>query len=405
MRTRLLALALGTPLALVLGAPRAAHAEPQGSGAPPVAVLALSSDDAEEQAEALTSALRSRLRAMRGYSLAEGDYALEVLSLALKCPPTPDAACEARIGDQVHADRFVWGTLARVRGRHEVVARLHLWTRDKEASATEVTFTDNLTAPTDDAIKKIADAALQKLLPSTTRGGVTVRTSAASAPLFVDGQPAGDAREGRAVLDLAPGEHRVEARPADGPVEAGTVTIRAGTSVQLVLAKLAAPPPNPFVAPPPNPFERDRALAPTGDEHGGGTWRGTAGWIGVGVGTALGLGGVYAILKVHSLQSDDGYDAYRRGFRPGQDVCAEARAGHTSPNVAASSPADVVSTCDSASTLHTLQFVLLGLGAATAGAGVYLLATDSSAPPRASAWNVTPSAAPGSARLDLRVSF
>ena len=37
---------------------------------------------------------------------------VETLSIALKCPPKPDPACLKRIGDQLKADHYVWGTMA-----------------------------------------------------------------------------------------------------------------------------------------------------------------------------------------------------------------------------------------------------------------------------------------------------
>jgi len=52
--------------------PRTAQAEPSTAAhSLPVAVLSLDSDDAEEQADALTGALRSRIRKSQGWSLIE----------------------------------------------------------------------------------------------------------------------------------------------------------------------------------------------------------------------------------------------------------------------------------------------------------------------------------------------
>src|SRR5262245_58063188 len=81
-----------------------AHAEPPGPGVLPVQVIAIQSDGADDQAEALTAAIRSRVRGIRGYSLHESDFALEVLTLGFKCGEVPDESCQAKIGDHIHAD-------------------------------------------------------------------------------------------------------------------------------------------------------------------------------------------------------------------------------------------------------------------------------------------------------------
>src|SRR5678815_1651458 len=84
----------------------AARAEPPGPGVLPVDVIAIHSDEVDEQAEALTATIRSRVRALRGFSLHESDYALEVLTLGLKCGEVPDDPCQAKIADQIRADRY-----------------------------------------------------------------------------------------------------------------------------------------------------------------------------------------------------------------------------------------------------------------------------------------------------------
>jgi hypothetical protein len=33
------------------------------------------------------------------------------LTLGLKCGESPDDACQAKIGDHVHADRYIWGSV------------------------------------------------------------------------------------------------------------------------------------------------------------------------------------------------------------------------------------------------------------------------------------------------------
>src|ERR1700679_3939873 len=81
---------------------RAQLARPQG-----IHVLDIDSDDADDQAEALTGALRSRVRAAPGWLLLDATQSLSMLTAALRCPQHPDAACLQRIGDQLKSDRFL----------------------------------------------------------------------------------------------------------------------------------------------------------------------------------------------------------------------------------------------------------------------------------------------------------
>src|SRR5580698_3574098 len=107
-----------------------ALAEPANGKATPVYVLSIWTNDVDDQADALTQALRSRVRQAPGWSLTESNQSFETLSIALRCPPTPNQACLDRIGDQLHADHYIWGTMSKERSG-EVTAELRLWTRGK----------------------------------------------------------------------------------------------------------------------------------------------------------------------------------------------------------------------------------------------------------------------------------
>src|ERR1051325_936057 len=103
-------LAWAAAAAVLAGSAPAWSAEP-GPDALPINVIAVQTADADDQAEALTKALRTAVRATAGWSLGEGDYSLEVLTLSLKCPEPPDANCQSRIADQIKADRYIWGVI------------------------------------------------------------------------------------------------------------------------------------------------------------------------------------------------------------------------------------------------------------------------------------------------------
>src|SRR5262245_61424963 len=70
-----------------------ARAEPKM----PIVILAIDSDDAEEQADGLTGALRSKARSSSHFNLVDTSQSLGMLTAALKCPPKPDPTCLDRI--------------------------------------------------------------------------------------------------------------------------------------------------------------------------------------------------------------------------------------------------------------------------------------------------------------------
>ena len=309
--------------ALVIGAltlaASAAHADAPGPGVPPIQVIAVRSDDAEDQADALTAALRNRVRALRGYSLGDGDYALEVLTLGLKCGEVPDEACQAKIGNQIHADRFVWGSVKRSKSARQVVAELHLWTRGRPSTKSEFTFSDNLTAPGDDGLRRLVDEALAVLLErqKAPAAAATARTTAPKTTPPATSAPA------------------TPDPPADG------------------------------------------AAGADANDSSGSNLHSTLGWTGVGVGSALIAAGIFSVVRVSSIESDDSVERYRQGFHTDVDSCQQAEAGVPSRVPGAATPTEMQDFCSTAKTFQVLEYVFFGLGAITAGTGIYLLATDS----------------------------
>jgi hypothetical protein len=327
-----------------------ARADSPGPSALPLQVIAIQSDDADDQADALTSALRSRVRALHGFSLADGDYALEVLTLGLKCGEIPDEPCQAKIGDHIHADRYIWGTLKRSKTTRQVTADLHFWSRGRPPIRSQVIYSDNLTTPGDEVLKRVADDMLSRLV-GTKKGAPPAAAPGSSAP----------------------------PPPALAP---GALTSRStGPS-----ASSGEEPP---------------------EEHGNG--HRTAGWAGVGLGGVLIAAGFYSVVRVHDIDTNDRFDLYRQQFPPGDDICDNARANThpTKPIVGAATPTEMQDLCSEATTFQMLQYVFFGLGAVSAGAGIYLLATDKAAPPPAaqSRWSLAPSLSHSGGRLQLKVAF
>jgi hypothetical protein len=181
-------------VALVTIVLHCSSARAQASKPQDLHVLEIDSEDADDQAEALTGGLRSRVRSTPGWVLPETSQSLRMLTAALRCPQRPDAACLVRIGDHLKADRFVWGTLSKAAG-HQVTADMHLWTRGKPDVAIHETYSDNLKDQNDDTLRKIATRILDRLA-----GGLAVAASqnavvavGPSADVAVEPEPAHDA--------------------------------------------------------------------------------------------------------------------------------------------------------------------------------------------------------------------
>jgi hypothetical protein len=65
---------------------------------------------------------------------------------------------------------------------------------------------------------------------------VVVRTDVQSGELFVDGESYGAAADGRWVLDLLPGPHKLEAKAGGNSVTSSLVTVREGVPATVVLS-------------------------------------------------------------------------------------------------------------------------------------------------------------------------
>jgi hypothetical protein len=227
--------------------------------------------------------------------------------------------------------------------------------------------------------------ATRKLLQRESRQ--SIETLSEKVPVMrVDRLPENDAEvgfqlDGRPVeptellqgVQVNPGEHRVRAEArGKRPVE---VAFRVEERNRLVVALPGRL--DPIEAPPPAPAAPAAPL-PAADP-GPGAWRAKAGWIGVGVGTALLGAGVVTSLRVDGIgrtQNDDralqhyGSLALMGGYESRCDA-ADAGASFEGRNVA--SRERVHRLCSAQAVLRPLQYVFYGTGALAAGVGAYLL--------------------------------
>ncbi len=360
-------------------------------GAKKIQILTVMSDDAFQQAQALTVALKRAASRADGWALGKGDFSLEVMVAALNCPAPPDAACQTKIGAKVGSDRYIWGT-ERLDG-NSVVADLHLW-EGEETRHTTLRYSANLADASDDALLKIAQNGFAALA-GAAQGAVVVTAGSVSGDVLLDGNPIGHITNGRGEFLVPIGTHEVRLR-ADGYHDAvGTVSVSATGQAEVTL--------NPSLVSSGAPGGGDDGVSLDTNKT---STRRILAYTGIGVGAALIGGGFYSWVKINSINSDDRFDSYRRALPRGKDVCTEAEANHSYEG--GGSPSEVASLCSSARTWETMQYVFFGSGIAFAGVGTYLLLTDSptneamARPPR-----VMPmfGVGPRGGRVDVSVAF
>lgn len=360
-------------------------AEP-GPDTLPINVISVQTGDVDDQAEALTKALRGAVRVMPGWSLGEGDYSLEVLTLSLKCVEPPDANCQSRIADQIKADRYVWGTLKKKDKKSGMVTgQLNLWVRGKGTSKWPVEYSQNLTDQNDDALRKIAAEAIEQLTGGPPKGGIRVRAGTIAGQVFIDGQPVGALKSGDGTFMVPSGPHKVTVKAIGyADYEAQIVVKPTGTPTDLSVT-----------------------LVPAGDRSPINGKR-IGGFVSLGAGVAFGVVGLVSALQVNSAQT--GIADAVAGQPQSYDVCDSATYGNwrkTSTSTQVPSTTDFENKCSKGKTFQTMQIAMFPLAAVAGGVGIFLLATSGkSAPsPNRTGWTVLPQVGPTGGALEATYRF
>jgi hypothetical protein len=211
----------------VLALPRAGFADQPGAHTVPVAVLAFDSDDSDEQADAMTGALRSRIRAAQGWSLIETTQSLGMLTAVFKCTSHPSQECQQKIAEQIKAERYIFGFVAKGPISGQVTAEVHLYQKGKPDTVLKESYAENLKDANDDTLRKIA-ARIVERLGGTAMGVIVVRSSDQTGEVVVDGEKHVPLDKGTARLELAAGGHSVEVAPTGGTSSKRNVIVTAG---------------------------------------------------------------------------------------------------------------------------------------------------------------------------------
>ena len=223
--------------------PRTARADQPGAHTVPVAVLAFDSEDSEEQADALTSALRSRIRAAQGWSLIETTQSLGMMTAAFKCPTRPTPECQQKIAEQIKAERYIFGFVTKGPASGQVTAEIHLYQRAKNDTVLKEAYADNLKDGNDDSLRKIAARIVDRLGGSAV-GVIVVKSSEPSGDVVVDGEKHVPLDKGTARIELSAGGHSVEVASANGGTSKRNIIVTAGreTVVEFSGAPTTEPP-------------------------------------------------------------------------------------------------------------------------------------------------------------------
>jgi hypothetical protein len=334
------------PAAALLACSAALCAAPPGTASAaeslPVAVVSIQTDDALDQAEALTTALKQTLRNTPGWSVQEGDWALEVLTVSLECAEPPDAACETKMADHLKAERLLWGTLGRKDGA-TVTGELHLWTRGQGSKDTAVTYSSNLTEANDESLRRVASEALEALTGGAPDGKVVLRVGTVDGQVLEGGRPIGRIVGGQATFTLPAGRHALTVRGS------GTTDLEAFVDVKpLGTTEMTLQPEAPASGP---------------------DWQKIAGFGAIGLGVGFAVVGVVASARIGAL--DDQLDPAREQVPSNQNVCDVVdRVGPENDAFAGA-----IQACDEAGTYEALQMIMYPLAAVSVGTGVVLLTT------------------------------
>jgi hypothetical protein len=325
----------------VLALPRVAQADQPGAHTVPVAVLTFDSEDAEEQADAITGAIRSRIRAAQGWSLIETTQSLGMLTAAMRCPARPTPECQTKIAEQLKAERYIWGFVAKGPTQGQVTAEIHLYQKGKADTVLKESYADNLKDANDDTLRKIATRIVERL-GGTAVGIVVVRAPDQTGEVVVDGEKHVPLdKTGGARIELAAGSHSIEVSPTGGTPTKRNVLVTAGreTVVEVGSAAVVEPPPEPS-----NPAKTRKII----------------GGISMGVGA---VAGAIAITQlVHYLDLQDRGDQVAAKVDEGKECRAEN--------------AECADIDKKSKTASALAYVLGGVSVAAIGVGAYLFFSD-----------------------------
>jgi hypothetical protein len=381
---RLFALGVASAVLALPGSARAADEEP-------AVVLTIQTLDAFENADSFTSALKRALEEAPGWTVpkTDKDYALQVLTISLDCADPPDAACEQKIGDEIHVDHFLWGRMHKEGS--DVTGDLHLWTRDKGSTTATFRYSANVKDAADDTLLAEARKHVAELVGPPPGGTLKILAGAITGPVFVDGKEAGKMIGGRVTLQVTPGPHKISI-PAEG-----YNTMEAQVDLQPMESK-------------------ELTLTPSVPSKGPDVQK-ILGFATMGLGVVAGGVAIGATVKTKLINDELGdKEQLLKDITPNTstggevDLCAPGDGDDPYPNFTGPDAQKQYynGLCDTGRTMQTLQLVMWPLAGALVGTGIVVVATSdwsSSSGPEAASVRIDPSFGPQGADLKMTVRF
>ncbi|MFI5300684.1 MAG: hypothetical protein ACHREM_21590 [Polyangiales bacterium] len=370
---------------------RAAFAAKPGTvGAVDVEVLAFSSNDAVEEAAALTDAFHHALVASPTLYDAGKSRALEAVALAIGCDDPMVPACAPKLAAALKSERFVYGVVKKTPPNRITVTLAYYDATQSKTGPLRTTVKTYEASPVsrDGAspeLARIAQELLMQLVAGHVHAGVEVIVSGPAATqdsqLQEDGKVIATVTGGRATVELNVGKHHLEL------FATGFATSVAEVDVGVDGAHADFAP---------------VSMAPAGPTD----WKLYEGIGFAGVGLAFFAIGMKESLDLRAAQTDPTFTTYRRRWPNSvDDTCSQAQNGAEGPNPASSYAQKLAPTvadfCSSNHTKQLLQWVFYGLGVAGMATGGYLIWTDLGA---ADAKAATTPSAPTAPTATLRIA-
>jgi hypothetical protein len=216
---------LAAAVGLTLLAPSTAQAAD-----PSIAVLGLEAVEVPENlATALTDALRQRAAATSGIKVLPAKDLIEI-KMVFGCDENAPS-CMAQAGKSLNADKLLYGTLRKGKGREGISVALKLL--DVQLAAVERQVNDEVPrrslAP--GAVQQMAARYFAQLVPVAAKPVLTVTSSPAGATVEIDGQAAGTTPV--TLRDLTPGSHEVRVTMAGRRPFLRTIELRPGGNFEV----------------------------------------------------------------------------------------------------------------------------------------------------------------------------
>jgi hypothetical protein len=348
-----------------------AHAAPPGPGVESIPVLEIATDDADDQAKALTQALRSRVKASTQFALSDQSVSLQVLLLALKCPDVPDAACQEKIAGKIKSDKYVWGTMKKGPNK-TVVADLHYYVKGRPDQRQQFSYSETITDALDPQMQKQAESMFLRVTQFGRVGVINLTMeNPVDGEVFANGQSIGNITKADHEYTLPVGETVFEVRSGGKVIARAQGSVLATAATELKLAEVKE--------------KTDTVGAKVSTDAAPAPWKRP-----VAIG-AMGLGavalGFAAFRGIQNLTFDDAqFSAYRDAKKiagsgdgssgaASSDACEQARAGVLPQGTAAGNPGYVVSQCDKADSRRSQQLIFGIAGGVLAVAGGALFYT------------------------------